>query len=46
MNIFTNNSELSEKILSTANIDFSVRVEKLDIKTLLHLSDVVSEIMN
>ena len=46
MNIFTNNSELSEKILSAANIDFSVRVEKLDIKTLLHLSDVVSEIMN
>jgi 16S rRNA (adenine1518-N6/adenine1519-N6)-dimethyltransferase len=45
MNIFTNNSELSEKILNTANIDTNVRVEKLDIQTLLHLSDVVNDIM-
>ena len=37
--------ELSEKILNTANIETSVRVEKLDIQTLLHLSDVVNDIM-
>ena len=45
LNIFTQNVELSEKILNTANIETSVRVEKLDIQTLLHLSDVVNDIM-
>lgn len=45
LNIFTQNVELSEKILNTANIDTSIRVEKLDIQTLLHLSDVVNDMM-
>ena len=45
LNIYTQNSDLSEKILNTANIETNVRVEKLDIQTLLNLSDIVSDIM-
>ena len=45
LNIYTQNADLSEKILNTANIETNVRVEKLDIQTLLNLSDIVSDIM-
>ena len=40
LNSITNSSEETEAILSKANIDFSIRAEKLDIEQILRLSDV------
>ncbi len=40
---FYGNTEKAEEILSIAGIDAGVRAEKLDVKTLLHLSDVSFE---
>ena len=43
LNSITNGSEETEAILSKANIDFSIRAEKLDIEQILRLSDVYFE---
>ncbi len=40
---FYSSSETAEEILQLAGIDASIRAEKLDIQTLLHLSDVSVE---
>ena len=40
LNSITNSSGETEAILSKANIDFSIRAEKLDIEQILRLSDV------
>jgi 16S rRNA (adenine1518-N6/adenine1519-N6)-dimethyltransferase len=40
LNAITNSTEETEEILAKANIDPTIRAEKLDIESILKLSDV------
>ncbi|MCR5698390.1 MAG: 16S rRNA (adenine(1518)-N(6)/adenine(1519)-N(6))-dimethyltransferase RsmA [Treponemataceae bacterium] len=43
LNNLTQNPQITDKILSDAGIESSVRAETLDVKTLLHLSDCINK---